>query len=87
MSCENGSSKLLTGLIIGAAAGSVIGILMAPRAGRETREKLKNEAEKLKEELKNCSNDLKVKTTKFKNDFEEKLEKIKSKLKSDIDSN
>ena len=44
-------SKLLVGLILGAAAGVAIGILIAPNSGKETRENLKQKTSDLKDEL------------------------------------
>jgi len=50
-------SKFLTGLLIGAAAGAVLGILFAPAKGSETRKKLKQKGEDLEEELKEKLNE------------------------------
>ena len=44
-------SKLLAGLIIGAAAGVAIGILIAPNSGKETRDNIKKKTDNLKDEL------------------------------------
>lgn len=46
-------SKLLAGLLVGTAAGAVLGILMAPDKGSETRKKLSKKKDKLGEDLKN----------------------------------
>ena len=44
-------SKLLVGLILGAAAGAAIGVLFAPNSGKETRENIKQKTNHLKDEL------------------------------------
>ncbi len=42
--------KLLIGVLAGVAAGTVLGILLAPDKGSNTRKKLSNKADKLKED-------------------------------------
>ena len=46
---NNRSGSFLGGMIIGAALGTVAGILMAPRTGRETRQLIKKSADALPE--------------------------------------
>jgi gas vesicle protein len=51
---SNGAGKFFGGLIVGTAIGAAVGILFAPRSGKETRQDLKRSAEelpKLAEEL------------------------------------
>ena len=44
--------KLITGVIVGAAAGAVLGILMAPDKGSETRKKIAQKGSDLKGSVK-----------------------------------
>lgn len=44
-------SKLLIGLILGAAAGAIAGLLLAPASGDETREKIKGSIGGLKDDF------------------------------------
>lgn len=46
---NNRSGAFLGGLLLGAALGTITGILMAPRTGRETRQLLKKSADALPE--------------------------------------
>lgn len=46
---NNRSGAFLGGLLLGATIGTIAGILMAPRAGRETRQFLKKSADALPE--------------------------------------
>jgi gas vesicle protein len=45
------NSKLLSALLIGAAAGAILGLLFAPEKGSETRKKIRKEGEDLLDEL------------------------------------
>lgn len=48
----NNTSKILAAFAIGAAAGAIAGILLAPDKGSETRRKFSEEGQKLAESLK-----------------------------------
>lgn len=52
------SSKIITGLLIGAAAGAVLGILFAPEKGTDTRKKIGKKSSDLTDTLKSKFNDL-----------------------------
>jgi gas vesicle protein len=62
MSGKNGD--LLKGLIIGGLIGAVLGILYAPKSGKETREDIANKADEL--------------LTKAKEEYEKTVEKSKA---------
>ena len=52
------SSKLLAGILLGAAAGAALGILFAPDKGTETRKKIARKGEDLGDAVKNKINAL-----------------------------
>ncbi|MEP7108513.1 MAG: YtxH domain-containing protein [Ferruginibacter sp.] len=52
------SGKLLTGVLIGAAAGAILGVLFAPDKGSETRGKISKKSSDLKNNVKDKINDL-----------------------------
>ncbi|MEO6405615.1 MAG: YtxH domain-containing protein [Ferruginibacter sp.] len=52
------SSKLLSGILLGAAAGAVLGVLFAPEKGTETRKKLAQKGGDLSDSVKNKFNEL-----------------------------
>jgi len=52
------SSKIITGLLIGAAAGAILGILFAPEKGENTRKKIGRKSVDLKDTIKDKVNDL-----------------------------
>lgn len=49
MSRENKTGTFITGLTIGSALGTLIGLLIAPRTGKETRKVIKKSADALPE--------------------------------------
>ena len=52
------TNKLLAGILLGAAAGAVLGRWWAPDKGKETRKKLKNKGQELGDKLKHRFEDL-----------------------------
>jgi gas vesicle protein len=85
MSNENGGFKLLKGLVIGGAIGTALGLLFAPRSGKETREKLLGEADRLKGELEKYANDFSEKAQEAKKEIEHKLAEVKSKIENTVE--
>lgn len=70
------------GFVIGGIIGAVAGILLAPKSGRETREDLGEEAEKLYSQTKSDFEHARKAAMKS---FEEGRDKILDKLKDDDD--
>ncbi len=52
------ASKLLSGILLGAAAGAVLGVLFAPEKGTETRKKIAQRSGELGDTVKNKFNEL-----------------------------
>jgi gas vesicle protein len=70
--------KLLTGVLAGAAAGAVLGILMAPDKGSETRKKIAQKGNDLSESVKDG-------VSKFGDTVSEKYKNIKGDAKQMMD--
>lgn len=84
----NTKSKVLLGILGAAAAGVVIGMLVAPEKGKETRKRLKKTAEDWADSMghlwsrgkaaaEEAANDLKEKARYGKSTAEEKINKVK----------
>lgn len=85
MSNESGGFKFLKGVIIGGAIGAALGMLFAPKSGKETREKLMKEADRLKDELEKYADDFSDKANEMRADIEQKLKEVKSKIEETAD--
>lgn len=53
----NTTVKVIGGIFLGAIAGTIAGVLMAPASGRETRKQLKTKALDMTDEMKNSVSD------------------------------
>jgi gas vesicle protein len=62
------TGKFLFGLVVGAAAGALVGVLFAPEKGTETRRKLLEKGDNYSQNLKSRFNNL---TDKFRNKGQE----------------
>lgn len=58
--------KTILGVLAGLAAGALLGVLFAPRKGKETRQKIADEAKdafgKMKDKMNNAENDFSQKS-------------------------
>ena len=68
---------MLVGLVSGAALGAVVGMLFAPRKGKEIREKIGKTSE-------NYINDAKSKFNEFSDNLNDKVESLKAKTKANM---
>ena len=67
------SGKVLSGILSGAAAGALSGILFAPDKGSETRRKMNEKGKKFTDDIKDKFSKGKEKFNEFKEDFEKKV--------------
>lgn len=80
MPCKNESLNWLKALLIGAMAGGIAGLLLAPQSGKETQNSLKEEARRLQEELDKFASDISEKSNEIKSDLEKRLNEVKDLL-------
>lgn len=71
----NTTSKVITGFIVGVAAGAAAGLLLAPETGSKTRRRLGSESEKLIDSL----------TSNVKETVDETINAIRSAYASNAD--
>ncbi|MBD1844909.1 YtxH domain-containing protein [Cyanobacteria bacterium FACHB-63] len=62
---SNRSGSFLGGMVIGAAMGTIAGLLMAPRTGRETRQLIKKSADALPELAEDLSTSVQLQADRF----------------------
>ena len=74
MSKENKKKKGLGKFILGAGIGAALGVLFAPKSGKETRKDLKNKLDELVEKVKGIDKEELV------NEIKNKIEEIKEEL-------
>ena len=80
---DNG--KILGALVLGAAAGAVLGLLFAPSKGSELREKIKDNADDLMDELTNKIKEGKETLSSLKEKVTSRAEDIKSKAEDELE--
>ncbi|MDP1763323.1 MAG: YtxH domain-containing protein [Sediminibacterium sp.] len=64
------TGKILTAVLAGAAIGAIVGILLAPDKGSETRKKISEEGKRLADDVKDKFRKGKEKLNGLKEDFE-----------------
>lgn len=73
------TGKVLFAALVGAAAGAIAGVLLAPASGEETRKKLREEGERIKD-------DVSKKVGSLAEEGREKIEEIKKKAAETVNS-
>ena len=87
---ENRSGSFIVGLLLGAAAGTITGILMAPRPGKETRKLLKKSADALPELAEDLSSSVQLQADRLSvsalRNWDETLVRLKEAVAAGIDA-
>ncbi len=76
----NKSGLFLGGMLTGAAIGAAVGILFAPKSGKETREDMLNKLHDLENELITIRNKTKEKGIELKDEIRSKVTELERKL-------
>jgi gas vesicle protein len=87
---NNRSGVFIGGLLLGAAVGTLTGLLMAPRTGRETRQLLKKSADALPELAEDLSTSVQLQADRLSEsalrNWDETLERLREAIAAGIDA-
>ncbi len=90
MSKPNPTGVFIGGLMIGSAAGTVLGLLIAPRTGKETRKVLKKSADALPELAEDLTSSLQLQADRLSeatlNNWEGTLERLREAIAAGIEA-
>ncbi|HHP7230295.1 MAG TPA: YtxH domain-containing protein [Xenococcaceae cyanobacterium] len=90
MSGGNRTGTFISGIAIGTALGTIVGILIAPRTGKETRQVLKKSADALPELAEDLSTTIQIQANRFSDEalhnWEETLNKLKVAIAAGIEA-
>ena len=79
--CRSNGGGVAIALFTGLAIGVIIGVLFAPKSGKETRNDLMDKGERLMEKGKESVSDVVEKTKDFAESGKQKIEKLKAAVK------
>lgn len=87
---NNRSGVFFGGLMLGATIGTLTGLLIAPRTGRETRKLLKKSAEAIPELAEDLSTSVQIQADRLSNNalknWDETLDRLKEAIAAGIDA-
>ncbi len=72
--------RFLTGFLVGSAVGGIVGILLAPRAGEETREMLVDRSEEAYKSTETSVKELQSKANEVMDNIQKKGDELLSKV-------
>ena len=80
------TGKFLAGFIVGGVGGAVMGLLLAPQSGEETREMLARNSEELKNKAEKTVKEIQGKAEDIVSDMQKKGDDIMEKIQTMINS-
>jgi gas vesicle protein len=90
MSKKNSTVAFIGGAILGGAVGAIIGLLTAPRSGRETRQLLKKSADALPELAEDLSTSVQLQTDRLSEsalrNWDETLNRLKEAIAAGVEA-
>lgn len=83
---ENNSGDVILAFLLGGLIGAAVGILYAPKSGKETRAKLKDLSDDLTEKFENLGDEIKSKAENIMPEVKEKIFSQKQKIEAAFDA-
>jgi len=83
---NSNSSDTFFAFVLGGLVGAVVGILYAPRAGKETREKIRAVTDDFGNQFVNAADGIREKSERAVSDVKERISEQKSKIEAAIDA-
>uniref|UniRef100_A0ACD5GNP5 YtxH domain-containing protein n=1 Tax=Desertifilum tharense IPPAS B-1220 TaxID=1781255 RepID=A0ACD5GNP5_9CYAN len=87
---KNRSGQFISGLLLGGVIGTVTGLLIAPRTGRQTRQLLKKSVEALPELAEDLSTSVQLQADRFsestRSNWDETLEKLRQAIAAGVEA-
>jgi len=87
---KRGISAFIGGVALGSAVGTVVGLLVAPRSGRETRKTLKKSAQALPEIAEDVSSSVQLQANRFSettvSNWDDTLSRLKEAIAAGIEA-
>ncbi|MDP2037548.1 MAG: YtxH domain-containing protein [Ignavibacteria bacterium] len=84
---DNGMGKgLLIGFLTGAAVGSIIALLYAPKSGKELRSDIKNKSQEFMDDAEGYLSNAKEKASQLINEGKKKSERLVEERKENVES-
>jgi gas vesicle protein len=83
---QSNTASTMLGVIFGAAAGMAVGMLVAPRSGRETRDQLKRQAQDMRRTAMEKSEQAKRKAREMKDTAQTKVTEVSSRTKAAVNA-
>jgi gas vesicle protein len=87
---KRGIGAFMGGVALGSAVGTVIGLLIAPRSGRETRKTLKKSAQALPEIAEDVSSSVQLQANRLSettlNNWDETLDRLRSAIAAGVEA-
>lgn len=85
MSESSNTGEIVLAFLVGGLVGTAVGLLYAPRSGKETRQRIKGMSEDLSDRIKTMGEDIKEHAEQAVSDAKEKIMSQKHRIEEAVD--